>query len=332
MHSSRAAATGAVFLTFALAGCASSPRSKVEFPKTPMGIGQVSIDAVTNDADQESVLRISPDGRFLLFNVVSAARARGGRFSFLENLRSSGGDQQLAAFYQQNSISLIELGKAGRTVVSQEGASDPAWFPDNRTFVFSMLQGRQAMLATSSVGQGTSAVRFVAPTPCVAYDRLPSVSPNGQTILFSTATASEGATVATMELRSSESKCKILFPGQSAQWAPFGRKFAFTRVVGGHYQVFTFDESRNLLTQITFGSFDNFEPTWSANGGSIAFTSTRNGAADIYTIREDGSSLIQITQGPTTDRYPTWARDGSIYFVSNAGGQTDVWKATIGTR
>lgn len=316
-----------------LMGCASSPKQRVEFPKSPMGIGQVSIDAVTNDADQESVLRISPDGRFVLFNVMSGARPQSSRFGFLESFRSSGsGEQQLTSFYQQNSISLIELGKAGRTVVSQEGAGDPAWFPDNRTFVFSMLQGRQAMLATSSVGQGTSAVRFISPTPCVAYDRLPSVSPNGQTILFSTATANEGSTVATMELRNSESKCKILFPGQSAQWAPIGRKFAFVRVVGGHYQVFTFDETRNLLTQITFGNFDNFEPSWSAGATNIVFTSTRNGNADIYTIREDGSNLIQITQGPTTDRYPTWARDGSIYFVSNAGRQTDIWRATIGTR
>ena len=188
------------------------------------------------------------------------------------------------------------------------------------------------MLATSLIGQGTSAVRFVSPTPCVAYDRSPSISQNGQSILFSTATANEGATIATMDMRSSESKCKILFPGQSPQWAPFGRKFTFVRTVGGHFQVFTFDEVRNLLTQITFGNFDNFEPAWSPGGANIVFSSTRNGTPDIYTIAEDGSSLVQITQGPTLDRHPTWSRDGSIYFVSNAGGQTDIWRARVQAR
>lgn len=311
-----------------ITGCAST--QKVELPLSPMGLGQVAIDAVTNDADQESALRVSPDGRFLLFNIVTSTRPKSGRLAFLGNMRGqSAVEQQLIQFYQQNSISLIELGKPGRTVVSQEGAGDPGWFPDSRSFVFSMLQGQQAMLASSTVGTGTSAVRFISPTPCVAYDRAPSVSPNGQTILFSTVTASEAATVATMDIRSSESKCKILFPGQSPQWSPLGRKFAFVRVVGGHYQVFTFDEPRNLLTQITFGSFDNSEPAWSPDGTHLVFSSNRSGTSDIFTIAEDGSNLVQITQGPTIDRYPTWSRDGSIYFVSNAGRKDDVWRARV---
>lgn len=291
-----------------------------------MGIGQILMDAVTNDADQESALRVSPDGRFLLVNIGSGARQRPSRFSL------GGGGQTIQTFYRQNSISLIEIGKSGRTVVSQEGAGDPGWFPDNRSFIFSMLQGQQAMLATSTIGQGTSAVRFVSPTPCVAYDRSPSISSNGQTILFSTVTATEASTIAMMDIRSSESKCKILFPGQAPQWSPLGRKFTFVRNVGGNHQIFVFDEPRNLLTQITFGSFDNFDPAWAPGGTHIVFSSSRNGTPDIYTIGEDGSSLVQLTQGPTSDRYPTWSRDGSIYFVSNAGGQSDIWRARFQAR
>ena len=320
---------GSSFVTLTTISCASVQRApQVELPKLPMGMGQAAIDAVTNDPDDEAALRVSPDGRFLLFNIVTTTK-RPAR-SFIDSFRSQvNGEERLLSFYQQNAISLIEIGKPGRTIVSQEGAGDPGWFPDSKSFVFSMLQGKQAMLATSTVGTGTAAVKFVSPTPCVAYDKSPAVSPSGQTILFSTVTATEPGTIATMEVKSSESKCKILFPGESPQWAPSGRKFSFTRVVGGHNQVFTFDDAKNALTQITFGGFDNFEPAWSPDGRSIVFVTNRTGTPHIFTIAEDGSNLVQITQGPTSDRYPTWSRDGSIYFVSNAGGQQDIWRAKV---
>lgn len=296
-----------------------------------MGFGEVAIDAVTNDGDQEASLRVSPDGKYLLFNVVPQLQPK--PRSILDNLRRAPSpEDQFLARFQQNAISLIELGKTGRTVVAPEGARDAAWFPDGRSFAFSMLQGHQAMLATSVVGQGTAAVRFIAPTPCVAYDREPSVSPDGRTILFTTSTANDPATIATMDLKGSEAKCKLLFPGEDAKWAPTGRKVVFTRTVGGHAQVFTFDEPRNLLTQVTFGSYDNFEAAWSPDGTRIVFVSSRTGTAHLFVVAEDGGSLVQLTQGQTSDRSPTWSRDGGIYFVSNAGGQADIWRARVSAR
>ena len=292
-----------------------------------MGMGQVSIEAVTSDPDEETSLRVSPDGRYLLFNVLVGAKQQA-TSKFRDILRSRPTrDEQIQAFYEQNAISVVEIGKPGRTIVSQEGAGDPGWLPDSKGFLFSMRQGRQAMLASSAMGSGTSAVRFVSPTPCVAYDRQPSVSANGQTILFTTSTATEASTIAMMDAKSSDAKCKLMFPGESPQWSLTGRKFAFSRVVGGHNQVFTFDETKNLLTQITFGSFDNSEPAWSTDGTHIVFVSNRTGTFHIFTLADDGNNLVQLTQGLTNERYPTWSRDGSIYFVSNAGGQPDIWRA-----
>src|SRR5437763_5387099 len=94
--------------------------------------------------------------------------------------------------YQQTSIALIELGKPGKTIVSQQGALDPSWFPNSRSFAFSMLQAAtQAMLASSTVGEGTAAVHFISPSPCVAFDKSPSVSADGPRVLFATTTANE---------------------------------------------------------------------------------------------------------------------------------------------
>lgn len=326
--------TTAVLLTLALDGCASVQSKKpVELPKQPMGMSNISISSVTNDPERESSLRVSPDGRIMLFNI-EAGETRAATGSFLDALRmperSKG--NTTGASYQGLSIAMMELGKPGKSIVSQQGARDPSILADSKSFVFSMLQGNQALLARSAIGQQTSAVRFLSPMPCVAYDQQPSVSPDGRMILFATAAADQSSTVATMDLQAGAAKCKILFPGQWPQWSPSGKSFVFQRTVNGFRQVFVFEESQNLLTQITFGAFDNYEPSWSPDGKRLVFTTTRNGSPDIYTIGVDGTELMQITQGPTIDHFPAWARDGRIFFVSNAGGQEDIWQAVVENR
>ena len=324
----------ALTLTLLLAGCASVQSKKpVELPKQPMGMANISISPVTNDAERESGLRVSPDGRIMLFNIEAGeTRATSGSiFDALRMPERSKGNS-VGASYQGVSIAMMELGKPGKSIVSQQGARDPSLLADSKSFVFSMLQGNQALLARSAIGQQISAVRFLSPMPCVSYDQQPSVSPDGRMILFATAAADQSSTVATMDLQAGAAKCKILFPGQLPQWSPTGRSFVFQRTVNGFRQLFVFEEAQNLLTQITFGAFDNYEPAWSPEGKKLVFTTTRNGNANIYMINTDGTELVQITQGPTRDHSPAWARDGRVFFVSNAGGQEDIWQAVLQTR
>lgn len=322
-----------VALSLVLAGCASvQSRKPVELPKQPMGMANISISSVTNDPERESSLRVSPDGRFMLFNIEAGeTRSSGGFFDALKLPERTKGSAA-GASYLGVSIAMMELGKPGKSIVSQQGARDPSLLADSKSFVFSMLQGNQALLARTAIGQQTSAVRFLSPMPCVAYDQQPSVSPDGRMILFSTAAADQPSTVATMDLQAGAAKCKILFPGQLPQWNPSGRSFVFQRTVNGFRQLFVFEEAQNLLTQITFGAFDNSEPSWSPDGKRLVFTTTRNGSADIYVISTDGTELVQITQGSTNDHFPAWARDGRIFFVSNAGGQEDIWQAVLQNR
>jgi TolB protein len=295
-----------------------------------MGMAGYSISPVTNDPERESNLRASPDGLFLLFNIEPGETrpAPQGRFDFLK-LPEKPRVITPGAAYQSISIAMMELGKPGKSIVSQQGARDPSWLADSKTFVFSMLQGSQALLARTTVGQQVSAVSFLSPSPCVSYDQQPSISPDGKIVLFTTATADQGSTIATMELKAGAAKCKVLFPGAAPQWNPSGRSFVFQRTVNGSRQLFVFEEAQNLLTQITFPPGENYEPSWSPEGKELAFTSTRAVEPHIYTITVDGIRPTQITQGPTTDHYPVWGRDGRIFFVSNAGKQEDIWLAII---
>lgn len=315
------------FLVALAISCASSQEGPAA--KRPQGMGQVQIDRITNDAERESHLRVSPDARRLLFNLSNTEQACGFLSTFL------GGCDDLVTSYRQTSIAMIEVGSPGKSIVSQENAIDPTWFSDSRGFSFSMLQGGQAMLARSNVGGETAAIEFLSPTPCVVYDRQPSISPDGSRALFTTLRPGEGANIAVMDVRGGTEKCKILFPGQSPTWSADGRRFAFTRVVNGFEQIFVFDERENLLTQITFGSHHNRQPSWSSDGNRIAFSTDRNGTADIFTIGVDGTTLVQVTQGPTTDTWPAWSADRSIYFVSDADKptreQSDIWRAQFAT-
>ena len=320
-----------VACTLALVGCASAPsKPAVPLPAQPMGIGNVQISAVTNDPERETGLRVSPDGRYMLFNTEPGV-ARQASNGFLDMLRLPTGQRVVtpASGYTGVSIAMLELGKPGKSIVSQIGARDPSWLADSKRFVYSMLQGSQALLARSAVGDQTAAVGFLSPSPCVAYDQQPSVAPDGKTLLFVTATAEQPAMIATMDLQSPSAKCKILFPGSAPQWNPSGRSFVFQRVLNGYWQLFVFTEGQNLLTQITFGAYDNAHASWSPDGKRLVFMRTISGDGDIYTIGVDGSELTQITRGATHDHHPVWAKDGRLFFVSNAGGQEDIWQAVV---
>jgi Tol biopolymer transport system component len=310
-----------------LAGCATTTRTVREpAPQAPMGMGQVHIEAVTNDPERETNLRISPDGTRLLFNMVpSPPRSTSMQRRSLGTLNT----REVQQVYASNSVAMMRLGSPGRTILSQQGARDATWHPNGEVFAFSMLQGPQAMLASGHVGQEGAAVRFLAPTPCIAYDWQPSISPDGQTVLFSTFTVNEPQTLATMSIEQTSGKCTLLFPGKTAQWAPSGKRFVFSRVVNRYDQIFTFDVESNQLTQITFGAHNNFDPAWSPDGSRIVFASDRNGSGDIYIVGTDGTGLIQVTHGVTEDIGPAWSSDGHMYFVSNAGGQWDIWRARL---
>src|SRR5687767_11513644 len=113
----------ALFLPVSL-GCPPPPPNTA-LPHAPQGMGQFLIERVTNDSERESGLRASPDGGRLLFNLAASSQARG--CGWLDDLRGRCMDD-IALEYEQTAIAMIELGRPGKTIVSQENAVDPGWF------------------------------------------------------------------------------------------------------------------------------------------------------------------------------------------------------------
>ena len=67
-----------------------------------------------------------------------------------------------------------------------------------------------------------------------------------------------------------------------------------------------------VLTQVTFESGLQAEPTWSPDGSLVAYSSDRRGNFDIWVQPVDGGNLVQVTSDPAHDWQPDWSPKGNL--------------------
>ena len=90
--------------------------------------------------------------------------------------------------------------------------------------------------------------------------------------------------------------------------------------------------------QLTFGDFDDSQPSWSPDGKWIAFVSNRteepdsNVNSDIWVISAEGDAATreprQLTRNPGSDHSPAWSNDGQrIAYVAVTEPEL-IWYAT----
>src|SRR5262245_27756670 len=71
------------------------------------------------------------------------------------------------------------------------------------------------------------------------------------------------------------------------------------------------------LSQLTYGTGLQSQPSWSPDGRMIAYSSGRSGNFDIWVQQVGGGDPFQVTKSPTHDWQPDWSPDGtSIVFRS----------------
>jgi dipeptidyl aminopeptidase/acylaminoacyl peptidase len=92
--------------------------------------------------------------------------------------------------------------------------------------------------------------------------------------------------------------------------------------------LYILDLSKNSLSQVTSGDFDDTEPAWAPDGKLLAFTSNRSTPdpdltynTDIWVVAanntDKGAHLTQITTNPGIDMSPAWSPDGQwIVYVT----------------
>lgn len=113
---------------------------------------------------------------------------------------------------------------------------------------------------------------------------------------------------------------------QVACVTPQDQVIAFTRQLGGTWDIWLMEEDGSSPTNLTDNPAVDMRPMTSVDGARIAFMSERAGPPDVWTMLIDGSGLQNVTQNAAVDEQPTWFADGErLAFSSNRDGSFDIW-------
>lgn len=107
-------------------------------------------------------------------------------------------------------------------------------------------------------------------------------------------------------------------------WAPDGRRIAFSRGVGsgGVANIFTIEPDGSGLQQVTSGVPGGNVASWSPDGEQLVFTSSRGGGVRLWVTDKDGGNPHPITDGLGVDTSPQWSPTGEhIVFGSIRDGR-----------
>ncbi len=189
---------------------------------------------------------------------------------------------------------------------SEEGA--------NQLEIFSVnADGSDARQLTDSSGWTGEAFEE-GPKERVRWNSVPTWSPDGSRILFSTnRDAGPSPILYTMNPDGSDQRKFGLFfdvDGTEPDWSPVTNQIVFVRGSAAKGEIWVMDGSSlfPLLTakKLTDNIDNNGSPVWSPDGKQIAFVSDTYGSDDIFIMNADGSNVRRLTYDAANDRHPTW--------------------------
>lgn len=271
----------------------------------------------TSDASQEFFARVSPDGKFLLYNAIDVSYSLGltnGRIEVKTN--------------KNYRIVRKEIGKP-ITNPLVNNAAYPTWLPNNTGVIFSYIKPEKAVIVRSDInGVG---LNYISPGAMGEDDAEPVVLKDNSKILFTTK-MSNSRMICSMDMKGGN--YSVITEGAHLSLNPLNNnRIIYNIMVGKTMQVFTMDLKTGEKTQLTTGDYNNRDGAFSRDGKYIAFASNRENPKKqnkhIYVMKADGSDLVQITQGETDESDPTWGDSNLLFFSSNAEKNYNIWKANI---
>jgi TolB protein len=215
--------------------------------------------------------------------------------------------------------------------------------PDfSQGYVWAMYPGYDIYTAEAADG---SNVRQLTETP--GYDAEATVSPDGQTIVF-TSVRDGDLEIYTMNVDGGGLKRLTSEPGYDggAFFSPDGKRIVYRRdapadaaalaryrellakglYAPGALEIWVMDRDGSNKRQVTKLGAASFAPYFHPDGKRILFSSNhpdpRGRNFDLYLVNDDGTGLERITSDPTFDGFPMFSPDGKrLVFASNRGGK-----------
>jgi len=162
------------------------------------------------------------------------------------------------------------------------------------------------------------------------FSRTPSVSPDGQRIVFHGRRELDGEGLYVVTCADGH-VTRVTATGTSPgpAWAPDGRQIAFSTGVGAARAISIVDVDTMTVRKLEGLPSDSSAPSWSPDGNHIAFVSKGAVTWEIFVVELGSAHVQQLTR--TTDarissQGPAWSPDGSkIAFDRAQDGNFDVY-------
>jgi Tol biopolymer transport system component len=222
-------------------------------------------------------------------------------------------------------------------ITSALGVEDfPAWSPDGRSLVF--VAGPSGSLGGEGedwdiwVTQTSRGQPLNRTTDYPGRDVSPAWSPDGSEVAFFSERDDGGIFLMSL-LAGPPRKLtsgNVSFPC----WSADGSRLAYLRedtsAWAAEIVTLATGESRGLPLP---GRMSNrFDLAWSRDGRFFAYVDAQQQIAEvtqIWVLRVEDGEAIPLTNGRWNDRSPAWSAEGSLYFVSNRGGDMDLWQQAM---
>ena len=122
-------------------------------------------------------------------------------------------------------------------------------------------------------------------------------------------------------------------------WSPDGKHVAFSALIGGFNDLYSYDLEKSALKRLTNDPFAETDPAFSPDGQKIVFATDRfTTNLDVLKPGPMKLALLDVASGNVTQLGgfdgaknigPQWAGDGkSLFFISDRGGISNIYRIT----